>query len=71
MPCWRLTICGMSDDSRAERRRQDYVIERIETVPMTAEQYEQAVNALATLIVEWTTGLRGASDMTSRHSDED
>jgi hypothetical protein len=59
----------MSDDSRAERRRQDYVIERIEAVPMTAEQYEQAVNALATLIVEWVASSRRPDGMTSGHSD--
>jgi hypothetical protein len=29
---------GVSDDSRAKDRRRDYVIEQIETVPMTAEQ---------------------------------
>jgi len=29
-------------------------IEAVETVTMTAEQYEQAVNALAALIVNWT-----------------
>jgi hypothetical protein len=30
-------------------------VERIETVVMTAGQYEQAVTGLATLIVEWVT----------------
>jgi hypothetical protein len=33
-----------------------FVVERVETVGMTDEQYEQAVNTLATLIVRWTTG---------------
>jgi hypothetical protein len=50
---------GMTNDSRAERWRCDYAVERIETVPMTAAQYEQAVNALARLIVEWTTSPAG------------
>ena len=59
----------MSDDSGVRRRRQDYVIERIGTVPMTAERYEQAVSALATLIVEWMTSPRRPDDMTSGHSD--
>jgi hypothetical protein len=31
------------------------VVDRIETVPMTAEQYDQAVNALAALIGEGMT----------------
>jgi len=61
----------MSDDSGVRRRRQDCVVERVETVPMTAEQYERAVNALATLIVEWTTGLRGHGGMTAGHPDGD
>ncbi len=62
---------GMSDDSRAECCRQDYMIERIETVRMTAQQYEQAVNALATLIVEWTTGLGRTDGITADHPDGD
>lgn len=33
-----------------------FVVERVETVGMTDEQYERAVNALATLIVCWTIG---------------
>ncbi|MEC3978725.1 hypothetical protein [Amycolatopsis sp. H20-H5] len=61
----------MSDDSGVRRSRRDCVVERVETVPMTAEQYEQAVNALATLIVEWTTGLRGHSGMTPGHPEAD
>lgn len=47
---WRSLMMGsVSDDSRVDRRRRDYVVDQIETVPMTAEQYEQAVSALATL----------------------
>jgi hypothetical protein len=61
---WPLMMGGMSDDSRAERRRRDYVVERIETVPMTAEQYDRAVSALATLIVEWATGRHKPASMT-------
>ncbi|WP_242545459.1 hypothetical protein [Amycolatopsis sp. MtRt-6] len=61
----------MSDDSRAKGRRRDYVIEQIETVPMTAEQYDQAVNAFATLIVEWATSRRGLDGMAPGHSAED
>jgi hypothetical protein len=45
----------VNDDSRTGSRRQNAAVDRIETVPMTAEQYDQAVNALATLIVEWMT----------------
>jgi hypothetical protein len=33
-----------------------FVVERVETVVMTDEQYNQAVNALATLITRWATG---------------
>ncbi|KUN29297.1 hypothetical protein AQJ23_00455 [Streptomyces antibioticus] len=36
-----LMMRGMSDDSRTKGRRRDYVIEQVETVPMTAEQYDQ------------------------------
>lgn len=65
----------VGDDSRVERRRRDYVVDRIETVPMTAEQCEQAVSALATLIVEWAASRRGDNGMTpgmaSGHSDGD
>lgn len=64
-----LMMSGMNDDSRAKRRRRNYVIERIETVAMTAEQYDQAVDALATLIVDWTTCLRAPDGATSGHSD--
>jgi hypothetical protein len=46
-------------------------VDRIETVPMTAEQYDQAVNALATLIVEWMTALRDQDRTTSGHPDLD
>jgi hypothetical protein len=60
----------MSDDARAKHRRRDYVIEQIETVPMSVEQYEQAVNALATLIVGWATSLRGHDSMAPGHSDD-
>jgi hypothetical protein len=45
------------------------VVERAETVPMTAEQYERAVNALATLIVEWMTSPGQLDGTTSGHSD--
>ena len=38
---------------------------------MTAEQYDQAVNALATLIVEWTTSRRKNDSMTFGHSERD
>jgi hypothetical protein len=44
-------------------------VDRIETVPMTAEQYDQAVNALATLIVEWMTGPRDQAGTVSGHPD--
>jgi hypothetical protein len=46
----------MRGDSPAKRRRRDYVIDHIETVPMTAEQYDEAVNAWARLIVAWAAG---------------
>ena len=61
-------MCGMSDNSRAKRGRQDYVIERIETVQIAAEQYDQAVNALATLIVEWAMSRRGPDGVAPGHS---
>lgn len=73
---WRSLMMGsVSDDSRVDRRRRDYVVDQIETVPMTAEQYEQAVSALATLIVEWAASRRRDNSMTpgmaSSHSDGD
>jgi hypothetical protein len=43
----------MSDDSYAKCRRRNYAVEQIETVAMSADEYEQAVDALATLIVKW------------------
>ena len=43
----------MSDDSYAKRRRRSYVVEQIETVPMSADEYEQTVDALATVIFKW------------------
>ena len=61
---WPLMMGGMSDGSGAKRRRQDYLIDRIETVSMTAEQYDRAVNALATLIVEWAHGRQKPTGMT-------
>lgn len=64
-------ICGVRDDSQTKRRRRDYMIEQVETVPMTAEQYDRAVNALATLIVGWTTSRRGRDSMAPDHSDGD
>lgn len=61
---WPLMMDGVSDDSWVERRRRDYVVDQIETVPMTAEQYERAVSALATLIVEWATSRRRDNSVT-------
>lgn len=66
---WALMMGSVNDDSRVDRRRRDYVVDQIETVPMTAEQYEQAVSALATLIVEWATSRRGRDNVTPGHSD--
>jgi hypothetical protein len=72
---WPLMMGSVSDDSRVERRRRDYVVDQIETVPMTTEQYEQAVSALATLIVEWATSRHRDNSVTpgteSGHSDGD
>jgi hypothetical protein len=45
-------MCCVSHDSSTGRRRQQATVDRIETVPMTAEQCDQAVDALAALIVE-------------------
>jgi hypothetical protein len=42
----RFTMCGMSD-SRAGHHRQKVMVDRIETVPVTAEQYDQAVKGQA------------------------
>jgi hypothetical protein len=33
-----------------------FVVEQVDTVVMTDEQYEQAVNTVAALIIRWTTG---------------
>jgi hypothetical protein len=68
---WPLMMAGVSNDSRAKRARRDYVIEQIETVPMTAVQYDQAVSALATLIVKWTTSRHGRDSVPPDHSDGD
>lgn len=38
---------------------------------MTAEQYDQAVNALARLIIEWAATRCGRDNVTSDHSDGD
>jgi hypothetical protein len=38
---------------------------------MTPEQYDRAVNALATLIVKWTTSRRVLDNMPPDHSDGD
>jgi hypothetical protein len=38
---------------------------------MSAEQYDQAINALATLIVKWATSLRGHDSMAPGHSGGD
>ena len=64
-------MASMSDDSRAKRHRRDYMVEQIETAPMTPEQYDRAVNAFATLIVKWTTSRRECDDMLPDHSDGD
>ncbi|RSM35573.1 hypothetical protein DMA12_43925 [Amycolatopsis balhimycina DSM 5908] len=61
---WPLMMDSVSDDSRVERRRRDYAVDQIETVPMTAEQYEQAVSALANLIAEWATSRRRDNSVT-------
>lgn len=39
---------------RPTPRHHGVSVERIETTPMTPEQYDRAVSALATLINEWT-----------------
>jgi hypothetical protein len=51
--------------------RRGYAIDQIETVPMTAEQYDQAINALTTLIVKWAASLRGHGSMAPGHSGGD
>jgi hypothetical protein len=41
--------------TRRRRQAEDarWEVERVETAPMTAEQYETAVSTLATLITQW------------------
>jgi hypothetical protein len=46
-------------------------MDRIETVPMTAEQYDQAVNALAALIGEWMASRRKDGRTATDHPDVD
>lgn len=48
-------LTGRAVPSRASnrRRRSEIRIVRIETVPMTAAEYERAVDALAILICRW------------------
>lgn len=51
--------------STARRRRaadDRWEIERIETAPMTPEQYETAVSTLATLITQWLRDTRDQTD---------
>jgi len=48
----------------------EFVVERVETVAMADGQYEQAVNALATLIVGWaTSGEQGSAGRGQAESD--
>ena len=61
----------MSDDSRTGHRRHQFEVDRIETVEMTAQQYEQAVNALATLIAQWMRTRHLPDNTTSGHPDSD
>jgi hypothetical protein len=48
-----------------------YGIEAVETVTMTAEQYEEAVNALAALIVNWAQDQKQGHRPTGRHANSD
>ncbi|MGY2116466.1 hypothetical protein ACW9HR_21380 [Nocardia gipuzkoensis] len=41
---------------RPRRRHGEITVERIETTPMTPEQYQRAVTALAALVNEWKYG---------------
>lgn len=41
---------------RPRRRHGEITVERIETIPMTPEQYQSAVTALAVLVNEWKYG---------------
>lgn len=43
---------------RPARQQRGVRVERIETTPMSAEQYDRAVAALATLINEWHNSAR-------------
>lgn len=49
----------------------EFTVGRIKAVVMTAEQCEQAVNALATLIVQWVTTPRQAHSTTAGHPGSD
>jgi hypothetical protein len=51
-----------TEPPRTARRRQAadkrWEVERVETAPMTPEQYETAVSTLATLITQWLPDTR-------------
>jgi hypothetical protein len=47
---------------RPARRHGEITVERIETVPMTPEQYRRAVTSLAQLINEWKYGTENHPD---------
>ncbi|MCE7011668.1 hypothetical protein LWC34_53985 [Kibdelosporangium philippinense] len=55
-----------ADPTGAARRRRaadtNWEIERVETTPMTPEQYETAVSTLATLITQWQRDTRQQPD---------
>jgi hypothetical protein len=44
----------------------EFVVEQVETVAMTDQQYQTAVTTLATLIVDWVTGVESAGAARSR-----
>jgi hypothetical protein len=46
-----------------------YIVEDVETVTMTVEQYDEAVNALAALIVRWARDRAHADRSTDCQAD--
>jgi hypothetical protein len=64
-----VTECDAASPAASSKRRRaaaGFVVEGVETVAMTDEHYEQAVDALATLIVRWAADREQSSPRPGR-----
>ncbi|MCM3885173.1 hypothetical protein [Frankia sp. R82] len=57
-----------SEEAPAERQDavRNIIIERVETVPMTPEEYDTAVSVLAELVLQWER--KGAPDVAPKRA---